>query len=155
VAVLWKSPAGRSLKRKVGRCEMKKVIIYTDGAARNNPGPAGIGVLVTDSSGRVLSQVSRYIGETTNNVAEYIALIQGLLEAAFLGAVEVEAFCDSELMVKQLQGLYRVKNEKLQPLYTLVRLSLDRFEKFTISHISREKNKAADRLANAGIDRRV
>ena len=130
----------------------KKIIIYTDGAARGNPGPAGAGAFLCDENGKVLAEVADYLGETTNNVAEYKALLAGLRKALDLGAVEASVFADSELMIKQLKGEYRVKNDGLKPLYLQALTLLSKFEKFSLTHVRREKNKEADRLSNEAID---
>ena len=125
--------------------------IYTDGAARGNPGPAGIGVILRNDE-KILLEVSDYIGETTNNIAEYTALIRGLEEAIDMDEKSVRVFCDSELIVKQINGEYRVKNEGLAPLYNNVKALIHKFKKIEIFYISRENNKEADKLANRGID---
>ncbi|OGC22393.1 hypothetical protein A2291_02765 [candidate division WOR-1 bacterium RIFOXYB2_FULL_42_35] len=125
--------------------------IFTDGAARGNPGPAGIGVVIKDDE-EILLEVADYIGQATNNVAEYMALIRGLEEAIDMDITEVAAICDSELMVRQLQGEYRVKSEGLIPLYDHVQSLIRKFKSFSISHTRRENNKQADQLANLGID---
>jgi ribonuclease HI len=124
------------------------LIINTDGAARGNPGPAAIGVTIRDQNGRLLASISRGIGRTTNNQAEYRAIIAGLEKAVSLGARRVLVKSDSELVVRQLQGRYKIKNTALRPLYQeIVRLagSLDTFE---IAYIPREENAEADSLAN-------
>ncbi len=131
---------------------MDKLIIYSDGGARGNPGDAGIGVAIYDKDGNIIREISRYIGTQTNNVAEYYALVRGLEEAVSLGAKSVDIFMDSELVVKQVMGEYRVKNEGLRPFYEIVRACLGRFENWSINHVPREKNKVADRLVNCGID---
>ncbi|MFH1361997.1 MAG: ribonuclease HI family protein [bacterium] len=128
-----------------------KLTIYTDGAARGNPGPAGIGILIKQAD-KIIAEISDYIGETTNNIAEYSAFIRGLEEAAKLKAKEVSVFCDSELLVKQIKGEYRVKNQGLRPLFARAKALLDNFDKFSLKHIPREQNKEADALANRGID---
>ena len=127
------------------------VQIFTDGAARGNPGPAGIGVVIRNDE-KILVEVSDYIGETTNNQAEYMAFIRGLEETIDLGQKNAEAFSDSELIVKQINGEYRVKNHGLLPLYNEVKSLLKKFEKIMIYHTPREENKLADKLANRGID---
>src|SRR3989338_3319992 len=126
--------------------------LYTDGAARGNPGPAGAGALLCDSGGRVIAELCEYLGEATNNVAEYRALLLGLKKAAELGGGEIEVLADSELMVRQLSGRYRVKNEGLKPLFQQAVRLLKEFEKYSIRHIDREQNYEADRLANRAID---
>jgi ribonuclease HI len=128
------------------------LIINTDGAARGNPGPAAIGVIIRNGDGRLLANISRDIGVATNNQAEYRAIIAGLEKAIGLGARRVLVKSDSELVVKQLQGLYKIKNTGLRPLYQkIVRLtgSLDSFD---ITHVPRELNAGADRLANQALD---
>jgi ribonuclease HI len=128
------------------------VQIFTDGAARGNPGPAGIGVVIRNDA-KVLVEVSDSIGKTTNNVAEYMALIRGLEEAIDMGQKNVEVFSDSELLVKQINGEYKVKNEGLAPLFLQARsLIKQKFNKFSIHHTAREENEHADKLANRGID---
>ena len=129
-----------------------QLVIHSDGASRGNPGDAGIGILITDVKGQVLLEIAEYLGQATNNVAEYTALIRGLEEGLKIGGTEVLVYCDSELMVKQLNGLYRVKNEGLIPLFRQVLQLRQKYRKFNISHIPREKNKRADQLANLGID---
>ncbi len=126
--------------------------LFTDGAARGNPGPAGAGALLCDSEGRVIAELCEYLGETTNNVAEYRALLLGLKKAAELGGGEIEVLADSELMVRQLSGRYRVKNEGLKPLFQQAVRLLKEFKKYSIRHIDREQNYEADRLANRAID---
>lgn len=129
------------------------LILHTDGGARGNPGPAGIGVAITGQSGEVIKEVSEYIGETTNNQAEYRALIRGLEEAKKLGAETVQAFMDSELIVKQIKGEYKVKNPDLAPLFVKVYNFSQQFKKVTVTHVRREKNAEADRLVNEAIDK--
>jgi ribonuclease HI len=132
---------------------MEKVIIHSDGGARGNPGPAGIGAILHDTDGKVVAEISRHLGETTNNQAEYKALIAGLEKAEELKVKEVECFLDSELVVKQLNREYKVKNAELAPLFLKVHnLSLS-FKKIKFTHVRREQNKEADRLANEAMDR--
>ena len=128
-----------------------KVTIYTDGAARGNPGPAGIGVVIKNGN-KVLLEVADYIGKTTNNIAEYMALIRGLEEALDMGQRHIEVFADSELLVKQIKGEYKVKNEGLAPLFYNVRSLIKKFKHFSITHVPREENEHADVLSNKGID---
>lgn len=127
--------------------------VFCDGASRNNPGDAGIGIVIK-SGGKVLKEIGEYIGQTTNNIAEYKALIKGLEETLKLGAKEAEFFCDSELMVKQINGEYRVKNEGLKPLHQQAHHLIKRFKDFSIKHTYRENNSHADELANRGIDQK-
>jgi len=128
-----------------------KLQIFTDGAARGNPGPAGIGIVIKQA-GQIIAEIADYIGKTTNNIAEYSAFIRGLEQAVKLKAKEISVFCDSELLVKQIKGEYRVKNQGLAPLFARAKALIDNFDKFEITFIPREKNKAADQLANQGID---
>ncbi len=131
---------------------MLVVRIYTDGASRGNPGEAGIGVAIYGQDNETLVELGEYIGVATNNVAEYTALIRGLQAAKKLGANKVEVYADSELMIKQMKGQYKVKNEGLQPLYQQARALFLEFASCTFTHVPREKNKRADALANQGID---
>jgi ribonuclease HI len=129
------------------------VIVACDGAARGNPGPAGIGVQITTEDGEVLAEIGRGIGEATNNVAEYTAVIEGLSLASELGASSVTLRSDSQLLVNQLAGSYRVKTPHLQPLHRRVRGLAAGFERIAFEHVRREDNLEADRLANEGVDR--
>lgn len=128
-------------------------VLFTDGAARGNPGPAGIGAVLKRIDGDTISEVSDYIGETTNNVAEYRALIAGVDRALACGVRELEVRADSELLIKQLLGQYQVRNAKLKPLYHRAIELLARLSKYRLVHVRREFNAEADRLANHGIDR--
>jgi ribonuclease HI len=129
------------------------LIVACDGASRGNPGPAGIGAQVTDERGAILGEIARGIGETTNNVAEYTAVIEGLSLAQELGARTVTLRSDSLLLINQLTGRYRVKSEHLQPLHRRARSLGAGFERITFEHVPREQNTAADALANLGVDR--
>ena len=131
---------------------MNKIIIHSDGGARGNPGPAGIGVVLNDEAGGVIAQISRYLGETTNNQAEYKALLAGLEKAKDLEAEEVSCYLDSELVVKQLNHEYKVKSADLAPLFLKVHNLSLAFKKITFTHVRREFNKVADRLANDAMD---
>lgn len=126
--------------------------IQTDGAARGNPGPAGAGGVITADNGTTVAKISEYLGIATNNVAEYRALILALQRALDAGFHEVGVSLDSELVVKQLSGEYRVKDAKIIPLHQRVRRLLSQFEKSSIQYVPRERNKRADKLANAAID---
>lgn len=128
-----------------------KWILYTDGASRGNPGEAGAGALLISDEGKELS-LSKYLGTKTNNQAEYAALLLGLEELIKHRVDEVEVCADSELMVKQLKGEYKVKNEGLKPYYLKARDLLKNFKSTTLRHVPREENKQADRLANEAID---
>lgn len=131
---------------------MDKLIMYTDGGSRGNPGDAGIGIAIFDEKDNTVVQISRYIGTQTNNAAEYYALVRGLEEIIALGAVWVEIYMDSELVVKQIKGEYRVKSEALKPLYEIARAYLASLKGYSINHIGRDGNKLADKLANCGMD---
>ena len=126
--------------------------IFTDGAARGNPGPAGAGVYIEDAEGEVVSEDFAYLGEATNNVAEYRALLLGLERAQELGARKIEIRADSELMVRQLRGEYRVRNAALRKLFERARTLENAFEQIEYTHVRRERNRDADRLANHAID---
>jgi ribonuclease HI len=132
---------------------MNKLIIFTDGGARGNPGPAGIGAAIYDENKVMVAEISQYLGVATNNQAEYKALIAAISKANELGAKELDCYLDSELVVKQLKREYKVKNKDLAPLFLSIHnLSLN-FTKISYTHIPREKNKEADRLANEAMDR--
>ena len=126
-------------------------LAYSDGASRGNPGPAGAGVAIY-KGGRLLEGQAQYLGRTTNNQAEYNSLIIGLQRALDLGAKKVLVKTDSELMVRQINGQYKVKNANLMGLFTRARELIARLDKFEIEHVRREKNAEADRLANRAID---
>ena len=129
----------------------ERVTIFTDGASQGNPGPSAIGVIIRDGQGRPIARISQGIGRATNNQAEYRAIIAALEEALRLGSRQVELNSDSELLVRQLTGKYRVKNAALKPLYQQVRQLQSRLESLTINHIPREQNQEADKLANAAL----
>jgi ribonuclease HI len=128
------------------------VCIHIDGASRGNPGPAGIGVAIYAPDGILRERIHQGIGQATNNVAEYRALLAALERAAALGIADLEICSDSELLVRQLQGRYQVKHPGLKPLYAAARERSAGFRHFTIRHVPRELNKEADALANQGID---
>lgn len=132
------------------------LLIRTDGGARGNPGPAGIGVVIEDfDSGKVLEEHAEYIGETTNNQAEYKAVILGLTRAVALGAASVTIMADSELLVKQMTGAYKVKNPGIAQRFLDVRnLETQLGAPVHYRHVRREQNKEADRLANEAMDRK-
>ena len=126
--------------------------VYADGGARGNPGPAGIGVVLLDGNGKKIEEISKYIGNATNNVAEYMAAIYGLMEAMLKNAKEVVLNVDSELVAKQLRGEYKVRNEDLKK-FSGIALNLFRgFDKVEVREIPREKNKEADDLVNKAIN---
>lgn len=130
----------------------KKLTIYIDGGSRGNPGPAGVGVVILDNSGKKIREFGKYIGETTNNIAEYNALLYGLEEALILRADDVKINLDSELVAKQLSGDYRVKDANIRPLFERALNMLKGFKSFEVRHIEREKNKEADKLVNKAIN---
>ncbi|MFA7087993.1 MAG: ribonuclease HI family protein [Patescibacteria group bacterium] len=132
---------------------IEKLIIYTDGGARGNPGPAGIGAVLYDSKRQIVAEISEYLGVATNNQAEYKALVSALKKAVELGVAEVDCYLDSELVVKQLKHEYKVKNKDLAPLFLMIHNISLQFKKITYTHIPREQNREADRLANEAMDR--
>lgn len=132
----------------------EKLIFYIDGASRGNPGPSGIGVVMCDADNKEIETYKRYIGSATNNVAEYLALIIALQEAVKARVRDVLVYSDSELLVRQVQGTYRVKDDKLKQLYTLFDNLRDYFKCFSIEYIEREKNKTADNLATKAVKER-
>ncbi len=128
------------------------LIAYTDGAARGNPGPAGAGVYIVDQHDVIVAEAQEYLGETTNNVAEYRTFILALDKLEALNATAVSIRSDSQFIVRQLSGEYRVKNEGLRPLFQEAKTRLRGFQNVTIEHVPREENKEADRLANQAVD---
>ena len=126
--------------------------LFTDGASRGNPGEAGAGSVLLDADGQELAARSAYLGQCTNNVAEYKALLLGVQSALELGCSRLEIFLDSQLIVRQLQGQYKVKHAALQPLFAEVKGLLSKLQHWTVAHVPREQNKRADELANRGID---
>ena len=132
--------------------KIKTITIRSDGAARGNPGPAALGVIIRDANERVLASYGRYIGEATNNVAEYEALISALKTAKRYQAEQLIVLLDSELLVKQLKGEYRVKNAGLKPLYASAINYLSHYSNLAINHVPRSENHEADNLANQAID---
>jgi ribonuclease HI len=129
-----------------------KLIFFIDGASQGNPGPSGIGVVVCDQDGNPIDNISEYIGESTNNIAEYSALIVALEEGLVRKSNSIIVNTDSELLVKQLNGEYKVKNEDLKQLFNRVRRLLKGFKQVQINHIDRSKNKGADKLATKAVD---
>lgn len=140
--------------------ELGKLVIHTDGGARGNPGPAGIGAVFYSDDGTggqiKVGEIKKYIGEATNNVAEYSALIAALEQAAALGYEKVECFLDSELVVRQLNGQYKVREEGLKLLAAKVLALTNSFGKgISFTHVPREKNREADKLVNLAIDQAI
>jgi ribonuclease HI len=130
----------------------RRLVANVDGGARGNPGPAAIGVVISDAEGNLLEKHAERIGETTNNAAEYRALLHGIERAAALGASELELIGDSELVVRQVRGEYKVKEATLRALHEQVRLALEAFDRWSIRHVRRDQNAEADRLVNMALD---
>lgn len=137
------------------RATHNKLIIYTDGGARGNPGPAGIGAVAYDEKKKVIFKLKEFIGRATNNQAEYKAVIAALAKAKEAGAPELEFYLDSELVVKQLNREYRVRDKDLAPLFVKVYNAVLGFKKVTFKHIRREQNKEADKLVNEALDEKM
>ena len=129
-----------------------RLLIHTDGAARGNPGPAGAGAILRDADGRVVGEIAQGLGRATNNVAEWTAVRLALEEARRLGATHVDLRMDSELVARQITGIYRVKHPDLKPLHGAVMELLRGFDGYTVGHVPRALNKDADRLSNVAID---
>ena len=128
------------------------LLIHIDGASRGNPGEAGFGVFVEDEAGKEIAGLYGYLGHATNNVAEYQALLHALRYALSQGATRVRVFSDSELVVRQISGEYKVKHKDMVPLHREATSLLRRFEEAKVSHVPRERNRDADRLANQALD---
>lgn len=131
---------------------MSAVTVNVDGGARGNPGPAAIGVVVRDADGQLLEELGETIGRATNNVAEYRALLRGIELAAAHGATELELIGDSELIVRQIEGRYKVKDATMRELHAEAKRELAGFQRWSIRHVRREANADADRLVNAALD---
>lgn len=130
-----------------------RLLVHTDGAARGNPGPAGAGAILRDAeSGAVLAEIAQGLGHATNNVAEWTAVRLALEEARRLGATHVDVRMDSELVARQISGVYRVKHPDLKPIHAAVMALLRSFDGYSVGHVPRELNKDADRLSNVAID---
>lgn len=132
---------------------MKTHQLFCDGASRGNPGPASAGSVLKNMEGETIAEVSYYLGEMTNNQAEYRALLLGLRKALEHKIESLKVYLDSELVVKQIKGIYKVKHPDLIPLFDEIKKLIRKFSSFEISHVFREKNKEADKLANLAIDR--
>jgi ribonuclease HI len=135
-----------------GAKTIPRVVVHVDGGARGNPGPAAVGVVVSDPDGAVLDEYAERIGVATNNVAEYQALLRGVQRAAALGAREVEFVNDSELVAKQINGAYKVKHPAMKPLYEEAMAALRAFERWKIHSVPRAENARADALVNEALD---
>lgn len=131
---------------------LKQLYIYTDGASRGNPGEAGAGIIMFNEGGTIIKKIKKYLGNTTNNVAEYLALIIALQEALKLKGDVIHLFSDSELIVRQLKGIYKVKDRKMRALSHEAKKLLSQFIQYEIICIDRRRNKEADKLANLAID---
>jgi ribonuclease HI len=129
-----------------------KARLHTDGGARGNPGPAGIGAVLFDPEGNVIGELARGIGAGTNNVAEYTALIEGLQLALDKGVTDLQVCLDSQLVVSQVKGEWKIKNERLRSLAAKAQTLLSKFDTATLEHVRREFNADADKLANQGMD---
>ena len=130
-----------------------RLLIHTDGAARGNPGPAGAGAILRDASdGTVLAEIAEGLGHATNNVAEWTAVLLALESAQGLGATHVDLRLDSELVARQISGVYRVRHPDLKPIHAAAMKLLRSFDGYTVGHVPRELNKDADRLSNVAID---
>jgi ribonuclease HI len=136
----------------IGAAEADRVVVHVDGGARGNPGPAGIAVVASARAGEVLREEARYIGEATNNVAEYRAVLLGLEVARALGARAVEVVNDSELVARQIGGSYKVKHEGLRPLHREVMAALRDFDSWSVRNVPRAANARADALVNRTLD---
>jgi probable phosphoglycerate mutase len=142
-------------KNRASMSDRLRVTINVDGGSRGNPGPAGCGVVIRDADSRqVLHEAGLYLTKATNNVAEYRALLAGLEQAARLGATDVTVLSDSELLVRQMSGVYRVKNEVLLDLFEEAQVLAGKFRACSFRHLPREQNAQADGLANHAMDRR-
>lgn len=134
------------------REKARQVVVHTDGAARGNPGPAGIGAVIEMPVGHVVRRIARSIGVRTNNQAEYEAVIAGLRAAQELQAQQVTLMLDSQLVARQLRGVYKVRDAELKKLFETASTLMKSFKRLAVMHVPRARNAAADRLANEGID---
>ncbi len=134
---------------------LERLRVYSDGAARGNPGLSGAGAVLVEPNGQVVDRIGKFLGVQTNNYAEYMGLLLGLRRAQALGVNEVEVFADSELMIRQLGGRYQVKSPTLRPLYEEAVKLLNDFSRVKLVHVPREMNKAADEMSNRAIDERL
>ena len=134
---------------------VKRLRVYSDGAARGNPGPAGAGAVLVEPNGQVVERIGKFLGTQTNNFAEYMGLLLGLRRAKEMGMREVEVYADSELMIRQLGGRYQVKSLSLRPLYEEALELLNGFSRVKLVHVPREMNSAADEMSNRAIDEQL
>lgn len=142
-------------KEKGNKLNRKGLFIYTDGACRGNPGQGGIGAVIKDEEENTIKRISRYIGKTTNNVAEYTALLSALKAIKDYNTDYIKIHSDSELLINQLSGRYGVKNLALYKLYSKAVDLINKYSRVELQHIPREENREADSLANNAIDRRL
>ncbi len=145
-------------KREAQRVEEARPVrtrLFTDGAARGNPGPAGAGAVIVNPDGHIVAKVGKFLGDNTNNYAEYMGLLLGLKRAKAMGIKELEVLSDSELMVRQLDGTYAVKADNLRSLHDEAKALIGLFPAIEIRHIPREQNTAADEMSNRAIDERL
>jgi len=143
----------RPSRRPTTAADQLRLLIYTDGAARGNPGPAGAGAILRDAAtGETLAEIAEFLGIRTNNVAEWTAVELALDEALRLGASHVDLRMDSELVARQITGRYRVRHPDLKPIHARVMAQLTTLASYTVGHVPREMNKDADRLSNVAVD---
>jgi ribonuclease HI len=147
------TPAAEAAEEPRG--PVPRLRLYSDGAARGNPGPSGAGAVLIEPGGQVIARLGKYLGHQTNNYAEYMGLILGLKHAKTLGAKEIEIFADSELLIRQLGGRYQVKSTTLRPLYEEAVKLLNDFSRVKLVHVPREMNAQADEMSNRAIDERL
>jgi len=147
-----RKPAVKKRPQKISPSfsQEEKLVIFIDGACSGNPGHSGIGIVLCDEDSKPIKKYFKYIGETTNNVAEYMALVFALQESLFNNVRNVRIYSDSELLVRQINGIYKVKNAQLFLIYQLAENLIKHFTSFHFEHIDREKNGEADRLARKG-----
>ena len=129
-----------------------ELTLHTDGGARGNPGPGAIGIVLSKSKGKIIREIGKYVGKCTNNEAEYMGLLEGIKTAKKGGATKLNCYVDSELVVNQLNGLYKVKNDRMKKLWLQVKELEKDLEKISYTHIPRSKNKEADALVNEVLD---
>jgi ribonuclease HI len=147
--------ASPTAEESPSRVATPRLRLYSDGAARGNPGPSGAGAVLVEPGGQVVAKVGKYLGHQTNNYAEYMGLLLGLRHAKSLGAKEIEIFADSELLIRQLGGRYQVKSATLRPLYEEAVKLLNDFSRVKLVHVPRAMNAAADEMSNRAIDERL
>ncbi len=149
------SPNAANAFEREANSSMNRVRVYSDGAARGNPGPSGAGAVLVEPSGQIVDRLGKFLGVRTNNYAEYMGLLLGLRRARELGVREIEVFTDSELLIRQLGGRYQVKSTSLRPLYDEALSLLNGFSRVKLVHVPREMNSAADEMSNRAIDERM